>query len=31
LVTSRYSSHITDNILRVGVNYKWGGPVIPKY
>jgi outer membrane immunogenic protein len=30
-VTSRYSSHITDNILRVGVNYKWGGPVVAKY
>jgi outer membrane immunogenic protein len=23
-VTSNYSSHITDNILRVGVNYKFG-------
>jgi outer membrane immunogenic protein len=21
-----YSSHFTDNILRVGVNYKFGGP-----
>jgi outer membrane immunogenic protein len=30
-VTSRYSSHITDNILRVGVNYKWGGPVVASY
>jgi outer membrane immunogenic protein len=30
-VTTRYSSHITDNILRVGVNYKWGGPVVAKY
>lgn len=30
-VTSRYSSHITDNILRVGVNYKWGGPMVAKY
>lgn len=30
-VTSRYSSHITDNILRVGVNYKWGGPVVARY
>jgi len=30
-VTSSYSSHITDNILRVGVNYRWGGPVVAKY
>lgn len=30
-VTSQYSSHITDNILRVGVNYKWGGPVVARY
>jgi len=26
-----YSSRITDNILRVGVNYKFGGPVVAKY
>jgi outer membrane immunogenic protein len=25
-VTVRYSSHITDNILRVGFNYRLGGP-----
>jgi outer membrane immunogenic protein len=25
-VTVRYSSHVTDNILRVGVNYRFGGP-----
>jgi outer membrane immunogenic protein len=30
-VTSNYSSHITDNVLRVGVNYKFGGPVVAKY
>ncbi len=30
-VTSTYSSHITDNILRAGVNYKFGGPVVAKY
>jgi outer membrane immunogenic protein len=30
-VTSGYNSHITDNILRVGVNYRWGGPVVAKY
>jgi outer membrane immunogenic protein len=28
---SSYSSHITDNILRVGVNYKFGGPVVARY
>jgi len=29
---STYSSHITDNILRVGINYKFGGsPVVAKY
>jgi outer membrane immunogenic protein len=30
-LTSYYSSRITDNILRVGVNYKFGGPVVAKY
>jgi outer membrane immunogenic protein len=25
-VTVRYTSHITDNILRVGFNYRFGGP-----
>ena len=30
-LTSNYSSRITDNILRVGVNYKFGGPVVAKY
>jgi len=30
-LTSSYNSHITDNILRVGVNYRWGGPVVAKY
>jgi outer membrane immunogenic protein len=24
-------SHVTDNVLRVGVNYRWGGPVVAKY
>jgi outer membrane immunogenic protein len=23
VLTSRYSSHVTDNILRVGLNYRW--------
>jgi outer membrane immunogenic protein len=26
-----YSSHFTDNIVRVGVNYHFGGPVVAKY
>ena len=26
-----YSSHITDNILRVGVNYRFDSPVVAKY
>jgi outer membrane immunogenic protein len=30
-LTSNYSSRITDNILRVGVNYKFGGPVVANY
>jgi outer membrane immunogenic protein len=32
VVTENYSSRITDNILRVGINYKFGGsPVMAKY
>jgi outer membrane immunogenic protein len=30
-VTASYNSHVTDNILRVGVNYRWGGPVVARY
>ncbi len=31
-LTSAYSSHVTDNILRVGVNYKFtSGPVVARY
>jgi outer membrane immunogenic protein len=30
-ITSNFSSRITDNILRVGVNYRFGGPVVAKY
>jgi outer membrane immunogenic protein len=26
-----YSSHFTDNILRVGVNYRFGGPMATGY
>jgi outer membrane immunogenic protein len=29
--TSSYTSHITDNIVRVGVNYKFTGPVVAQY
>ncbi len=28
---SSYNSHITDNILRVGVNYRFAGPVVARY
>ena len=31
VLTSNYSSRITDNVLRVGVNYRFGGPVVAKY
>jgi outer membrane immunogenic protein len=31
LLASSYSSRITDNVLRVGLNYRFGGPVIAKY
>jgi outer membrane immunogenic protein len=30
-LASSFSSHLTDNIVRIGVNYRWGGPVIAKY
>ena len=28
---SSYSSHVTDNVLRVGVNYRFDSPVVAKY
>jgi outer membrane immunogenic protein len=31
VVTESFSSRITDNILRAGINYKFGGPVVAKY
>jgi outer membrane immunogenic protein len=31
VITTSYNSHITDNILRAGVNYKFGGPLVAKY
>lgn len=30
-VATSYSSHVTDNILRVGLNYRFGGPVVAGY
>ena len=30
LVSSGYSSHFTDNILRIGVNYKFGGATLAR-
>jgi outer membrane immunogenic protein len=30
-ISTSYSSHITDNILRVGLNYHFAGPVVAKY
>jgi outer membrane immunogenic protein len=30
-VAVRYTSHITDNILRVGLNYRFGGPIVANY
>jgi outer membrane immunogenic protein len=30
-LTSSYNSRITDNLLRVGVNYKFDAPVVAKY
>jgi len=30
-LTSGFSSRVTDNIVRVGVNYRFGDPVIAKY
>jgi outer membrane immunogenic protein len=31
LLLGGFSSHVTDNIVRVGVNYRFSGPDIPKY
>jgi outer membrane immunogenic protein len=30
-LTSAFNTRFTDNILRVGVNYRFGGPVVAKY
>jgi outer membrane immunogenic protein len=29
--TSAFTTKFTDNIVRVGVNYRWGGPVVARY
>lgn len=31
LIASNISSHFTDQILRAGINYQFGGPVVAKY
>ena len=31
VITSNYSSHVTDNIVRLGINYKFNGPVVARY
>ena len=31
VLSSNHSSRVTDNIVRVGLNYKFGGPVVAKY
>jgi outer membrane immunogenic protein len=30
-IRADFSSRITDNIVRVGINYRFGGPVVAKY
>lgn len=30
-LASAFNTRFTDNIVRVGVNYRWGGPVVAKY
>jgi outer membrane immunogenic protein len=29
--TAAFNTHFTDNIVRVGVNYRFGGPVVARY
>jgi outer membrane immunogenic protein len=31
LISANVSSRFTDHILRAGINYQFGGPVVPKY
>jgi outer membrane immunogenic protein len=30
-LVSGFNSHVTDNVVRIGFNYHWGGPAIGKY
>jgi outer membrane immunogenic protein len=30
-LTSAFNTRFTDHIVRVGVNYRWGGPVVARY
>jgi outer membrane immunogenic protein len=30
-LTSAFKTRFTDNIVRVGINYRWGGPVVARY
>jgi outer membrane immunogenic protein len=30
-LTSAFTTKFTDNIVRVGVNYRWGGPLVARY
>jgi outer membrane immunogenic protein len=29
--TAAFNTRFTDNLVRVGVNYRFGGPVVAKY
>lgn len=29
--TGSFHTHVTDLILRVGLNYRFGGPIVAKY
>jgi outer membrane immunogenic protein len=31
VLSANYSSHITDNIVRVGINYKFNSPLVARY
>jgi outer membrane immunogenic protein len=30
-LTSAFHTRVTDDVLRIGVNYRFGGPVVAKY
>jgi outer membrane immunogenic protein len=29
--TVLHRDHLTENVGRIGVNYRWGGPVVARY